>query len=321
MKQLKYLMLPLLMLPTLCACSDDEATTKPVIKGDTKEVTVGYEAASTRLTVTATEGYDITIEQEYAQWLSAEMQTDYSLNITCTENTETQSRTGRVILRKADVMWIFTVNQAGAPGEEEGEVEIAYEEMQVIFNMHFYSISAAEAKKIGVGRKLIIETTEMEGNVALSDANNAEIASLNLSDGVVSMNWTEEMAALAVEGMRVRLSTGTNNIVRVYTTAPDPEYFIDVPSATEMYGMNIYQFAAGIFKDLPVGTVIGFYFTSSEGTPTLTDASNNTLFTDQLWDGAFWVTWTQEMADATVHGARLRMSTNTNPLVKIQYWP
>ena len=143
--------------------------------------------------------------------------------------------------------------------------------------MHFYSISAAEAKKIGVGRKLIIETTEMEGNVALSDANNAEIASLNLSDGVVSMNWTEEMAALAVEGMRVRLSTGTNNIVRVYTTAPDPEYFIDVPSATEMYGMNIYQFAAGIFKDLPVGTVIGFYFTSSEGTPTLTDASNNTL--------------------------------------------
>lgn len=25
MKQLKYLMLPLLMLPTLCACSDDEA--------------------------------------------------------------------------------------------------------------------------------------------------------------------------------------------------------------------------------------------------------------------------------------------------------
>lgn len=84
--------------------------------------------------------------------------------------------------------------------------------------MHFYSISAAEAKKIGVGRKLIIETTEMEGNVALSDANNAEIASLNLSDGVVSMNWTEEMAALAVEGMRVRLSTGTNNIVRVYTT-------------------------------------------------------------------------------------------------------
>lgn len=100
-------MLPLLMLPTLCACSDDEATTKPVIKGDTKEVTVGYEAASTRLTVTATEGYDITIEQEYAQWLSAEMQTDYSLNITCTENTETQSRTGRVILRKADVMWIL----------------------------------------------------------------------------------------------------------------------------------------------------------------------------------------------------------------------
>ena len=68
-------MLPLLMLPTLCACSDDEATTKPVIKGDTKEVTVGYEAASTRLTVTATEGYDSTIEQEYAQWLSAEMQT------------------------------------------------------------------------------------------------------------------------------------------------------------------------------------------------------------------------------------------------------
>lgn len=321
MKHLKYLMLPLFVLSTLCACSNDEEATKPIIKGDTKEVTVGYEAATTHLPVTATDGYDITIEQEYAAWLSAEMKADYSLDITCTENTETQSRTGRVILKKADVMWIFTVNQEGAPGEEEGDVEIAFEELQVIFNMHFYTVSATEVKKIGVGRKLVIETTEKEGNVVLSDANNASIASMNLSDGVVSMNWTEETAALAAEGMRVRLSTGTNNIVRIYTTAPDPEYFIEVPNATEMYGMNIYQFAAGAFKDVPVGTVIGFYFTSSDGTPTLTDASNNTLYTDQLWDNVFWVTWTQEMADATANGARLRMSTTTNPLVKIQYWP
>lgn len=321
MKHLKYLMLPLFVLSILCACSNDEEATKPIIKGDTKEVTVGYEAATTHLPVTATDGYDITIEQEYAAWLSAEMKADYSLDITCTENTETQSRTGRVILKKADVMWIFTVNQEGAPSEEEGDVDIAFEELQVIFNMHFYTISATEAKKIGVGRKLVIETTEKEGNVVLSDANNASIASMNLSDGVVSMNWTEETAALAAEGMRVRLSTGTNNIVRIYTTAPDPEYFIEVPNATEMYGMNIYQFAAGAFKDVPVGTVIGFYFTSSDGTPTLTDASNNTLYTDQLWDNVFWVTWTQEMADATANGARLRMSTTTNPLVKIQYWP
>lgn len=315
-------MLPLFVLSTLCACSDNEKeATKPIIKGETKEVTVGYEAVTTHLPVTATEGYDITIEQEYAAWLSAEMQADYSLDITCTENAETQSRTGRVILKKADVMWIFTVNQEGAPSEEEGDVEIAFEELQVIYNMHFYTVSTTEAKKIGVGRKLVIETTEKEGNVTLSDANNASIASMNLSDGVVSMNWTEETAALAAEGMRVRLSTGTNNIMRIYTTAPDPEYFIEVPNVTEMYGMNIYQFTAGTFKDLPVGTVIGFYFTSSDGTPTLTDASNNTLYTDQLWDSVFWVTWTQEMADATIDGARLRMSITTNPLVKIQYWP
>lgn len=320
MKHLIYFMLPLILLSALCACSNDEQTVKPVIQGETKEVSVGYQADTTHLAVTATQGYDITIEDAYADWLSAKMLPDQSLEIVCTENTDTQARSGRVILRRADVMWIFTVNQEGAPGEEK-DTDIEFQELQVMFGMHFYIVTAQEAKKIKVGCKLVIETTDTEGNVAITDAANKTITSLDLSGGVASMKWTEKAAAMAAEGMRIRLNSGTNNIVRMYTTAPDPEYFIDVPEGTEMYGMVIYQFPAATFRSIPVGTVIGFYFSNANGTPVLTDSNNNTLYTYQLWDNTFWVTWTQEMADATADGARLRISATDNPLVKIQYWP
>ena len=63
MKHLKYLILPLFVLSILCACSDDEEAIQPIIKGDTKAETVGDEAATTQLPVTATDGYDNTIEQ------------------------------------------------------------------------------------------------------------------------------------------------------------------------------------------------------------------------------------------------------------------